>query len=161
MNEFLNRYSTPLTLGLFAVSTISGVALFLHVGQPVFHEMHEWLSMVLLLPFGFHVWKNWNPIVSYARRGWLVVPLVLSLLVAIPFAWPALSGTREGGSPSLPMRIMTKASLADLAPVLKTTPDALQAALAAKGWKAASPQDLIEKIAGPEARKALYAVLPK
>ena len=54
-----------------------------------------------------------------------------------------------------------RAPIADLAPVLKMTPDALQAALATKGYKAASPQDSIEKIAGEEARAALFAVLPK
>ena len=33
MSPFLNRYTTPLTLGLFAVSAVSGVALFF-VGAP-------------------------------------------------------------------------------------------------------------------------------
>ncbi len=161
MNLFLNRLATPLTLGLFAVSTISGVALFLHVGQGYFHEMHEWLSMLLLLPFVLHVWKNWNPLVLYAKRGVLWLPVIASLVIAVPFAWPALSGKQQGGSPAIPMRIMMKAPIADLAPLLKMTPDALQAALADKGYKAGSTQESIEKIAGENARAALFSVLPK
>ena len=98
MNLILNRLATPLTLGLFAVSTISGVALFLHVGQGYFHAMHEWLSIVLLAPFVLHVWKNWNPLVIYARRGALLWPVLASVAIAVPFAWPALSGKQQGGS---------------------------------------------------------------
>ena len=161
MNLILNRLATPLTLGLFAVSTISGVALFLHVGQGYFHAMHEWLSIVLLAPFVLHVWKNWNPLVIYARRGALLWPVLASVAIAVPFAWPALSGKQQGGSPTIPMRIMMKAPIADLAPLLKMTPEGLQVALAAKGYKAASTQESIEKIAGENARTALYAVLPK
>ncbi|MCB1541971.1 MAG: DUF4405 domain-containing protein [Rhodoblastus sp.] len=161
MNAILNRLATPLTLGLFAISTISGVALFLHVGQGYFHAMHEWLSIVLLAPFVLHVWKNWNPLVIYARRGALLWPVLASVAIAVPFAWPALSGKQQGGSPAIPMRIMMRAPIADLAPLLKMTPEGLQTALAAKGYKAASTQDSIEKISGEHARTALYAVLPK
>ncbi|HSO47757.1 MAG TPA: DUF4405 domain-containing protein [Rhizobiaceae bacterium] len=60
MPNLLMRYATPLTSGLFAVSLISGVALFFHLGQAAFHGMHEWLSMVLILPFALHLWKNWR-----------------------------------------------------------------------------------------------------
>lgn len=161
MNTLLNRLATPLTLGLFAISTISGVALFLHLAQGYFHAMHEWLSMVLLVPFVLHVWKNWNPLVIYAKRGALWLPVLASVAIAIPFAWPALTGKQQGGSPGIPMRIMMKAPIADLAPLLKMTPDGLQTALAEKGYKASSTQDSIEKIAGENARAALFAVLPK
>lgn len=161
MNVLLNRLATPFTLALFAISTISGVALFLHVGQSYFHAMHEWLSILLLAPVALHVWKNWNPLVIYTKRGALLWPVIVSVAVAIPFAWPAIAGKQQGGSPMTAMRVMLKAPIADLAPLLKTTPDALQAALAAKGYKASSTQDSIEKIAGEEARAALFSVLPR
>lgn len=161
MNAFFNRYATPLTLGLFAVSTVSGVALFLHVGQGYFHTMHEWLSLLLLVPFALHVWKNWNPMVVYWRRGALLIPVLASVAVAVPFAWLGHAGVQQGVSPAVLAGVLTRAPLADLAPVLKTTPDALQAALAAKGYKVASPQDSLAKIAGSDARRALGAVLPQ
>lgn len=61
MTGFLRRYATPFITSLFLVSLVSGIALFFHVGAGWFHEMHEWLSMVLILPFFLHVWKNWRP----------------------------------------------------------------------------------------------------
>ena len=51
MPAILNRYATPLITGLFLVSMISGIALFFHWGSAWFHGMHEWLSMVLIVPF--------------------------------------------------------------------------------------------------------------
>ena len=49
MKPFLNRYATPLTLGLFAVSALSGVALFFHLAPGAFHGMHEWLIRVPII----------------------------------------------------------------------------------------------------------------
>ena len=69
MQTFINRYATPLVTGLFLVSLISGVALFLHWGSGWFHGMHEWLSMVLILAFVLHLWKNWRPMTAYLRRA--------------------------------------------------------------------------------------------
>jgi hypothetical protein len=60
MPSILSRYATPLITGLFIVSLVSGVALFFHLGSAWFHSMHEWLSMVLILPFVLHIWKNWR-----------------------------------------------------------------------------------------------------
>ena len=64
MKSILYRYATPFTTGLFLVSLVSGVALFFHVGPAAFHGMHEWLSMVLILPFVLHMWRNWRPMLS-------------------------------------------------------------------------------------------------
>ncbi|MGE8104358.1 DUF4405 domain-containing protein [Allorhizobium sp. NPDC080224] len=58
MPNILSRYATPFTTGLFLISLISGIALFFHLGTAAFREMHEWLSMVLILPFVLHLWKN-------------------------------------------------------------------------------------------------------
>ncbi len=164
MKAVLNRIATPLTLGLFAISTISGVAIFFNLGQNVFHQMHVWLSLALLLPFALHMWRNWNGVVIYMRRGALVWPLAASLVAALPFAWPALSGARAQRSPEArPQDVMVQASIADLAPVLKTTPDALQSLLTQKGYVVASPQDTLAKIAaasGKPARIVLQDILP-
>jgi hypothetical protein len=165
MNKYASRYATPFTIGLFAVSAISGVALFLHVGQGLFHEMHEILSMVLLVPFGFHVWKNWSSIVGYATRGGLLWPVVISLVLAVPFAAAALGeGGRGEGNPFFRMSaLVTSAPLAQIAPVFKTSPDALIASLKGKGFKVDSADqsiDAIAKASGKPANEVLFAAVP-
>ncbi len=164
LTRFMNRYATPLTTGLFAVSTISGVALFFHLAPGAFHGMHEWLSIVLLAPVVLHVWKNWRSILSYAKRGTLIIPLVLSLIVALPFAISGMSGNARGRNPAFrAVSVLTQARLADLAPILKKEPDDLLAALKRRGFTVQSADETLEAIAataGKQASDALMAVLP-
>jgi hypothetical protein len=162
LNDFMHRYGTPLTAGLFTVSAVSGVALFFHWSSRSFHAMHEWLSMVLLAPFALHLIKNWKPLLAYARRKTLLVPLALSLVVAVPFALTA--GKGRGGNPTIQtVTLMTQASLADLAPVLQATPDELLQHLQRKGYKAGATSDTVATIATASQASAsdvLYAMLP-
>ena len=163
MNRFINRYVTPLTTGLFAVTAISGVALFFHWAPSVFHEMHEWLSMLLLAPIALHVSKNWNGLVGYARRHTLIAAVVASLMVAMPFA---AFGSRDGRgrNPGFKvMSLMTQARISDLAPVLKTNPGALVEDLRRRGYKVASTGETLDAVAaasGAPAPELLFAVMP-
>lgn len=163
LTRFIERYATPLTTGLFTVSAVSGIALFFHTSQGVFHEMHEWLSMVLLAPFALHLWKNWRLLLGYAKRGALVVPLIASLAIALPFAISGMMASRGGNPMFKAVGVLTQARLSDLAPVLKTTPDALLEALKQRGYQAQSTDQTLDAIAtasGKEAPEALFAVIP-
>ena len=163
-SALFNKAATPFTAGLFLVSAVSGAALFFHFGMGAFHEMHEWLSMVLLLPFAWHVWKNWTPFVGYMRRGWLVIPLALSIAAGVAFAVPALTGTEGGGgNPGMQAaRLLTGAKLSDVAPLLKLSPDELAAALRGSGFEVKSNDASLAGIAaasGKEPRAILGAVM--
>ncbi|MEF2070720.1 DUF4405 domain-containing protein [Consotaella aegiceratis] len=164
MSTLINRFATPLTTGMFAVSTISGVALFFGWMPSAFHSMHVWLSMVLLVPFALHVWKNWRPLVGYAKKKTLYIPLILSLVVAAPFALANMSNSRGGNPAFQAIPLMTQARLADLAPVLKTTPDALVANLEQRGYAVASTDETLASVAnasGASANELLFALMPK
>ena len=165
LGRFMHRLATPLTTGLFAVSSVSGVALFFRRLPAAFHTMHVWLSMVLLVPFAFHLWRNWRGLLGYARRGTLVIPLLLCLAVAVPFAIAGLGGGgRRGGNPAFgAAALMTQARLSDLAPVLRTTPDMLLATLRQRGYPAQSADETLAAVAatsGKEPTEALAAVMP-
>ncbi len=162
--DYVNRYATPFTTGLFVVSLVSGVFLFFHVGTAAFRGMHEWLSMVLIVPFVLHVWKNWPPILSYLKRGWLMWPLGVSLVAALGFA---ATGIFEiggvGGNPQVAMfQAIGNARIADLAPVLKITPAEIDARLARVGVTGASPDTSLTaaaKAAGMEPRHVIFSVI--
>ncbi|MBD8882096.1 DUF4405 domain-containing protein [Rhodanobacter sp. 7MK24] len=161
-NDFMHRYGTPLTAGLFTVSAVSGVALFFHWAPRSFHAMHEWLSVVLLAPFALHLTKNWKPLLAYAKRKTLLVPLALSLVAAVPFALTAGKG-RPANPATQTVTLMTQASVADLAPVLQATPDELLRHLQQQGYKAGSTKDSVAAIAAAShanASDVLYALLP-
>ena len=119
--------------------------------------------MVLLAPFALHLWKNWRGFLGYVRRRTLVVPLVASLLVALPFAVSGLAGSNGGNPAFRTIPLMTQAHLSDLAPVLKTTPDALLATLQEPGYQAHSTDETLEAVAaaaGRPASEVLFAVMP-
>lgn len=148
MKTALTRHATPYTTGLFLVSTVSGVALFFHLGSNLFHSMHEWLSMLLLVPVGLHVWKNWGALLTYLRRHTLMLPLLLSLAAGIAFAVPGLGSTGSGGNPAFRLNnAATSAPLTQLAPLLHSSPAALQAKLQARGLQVASANDSVKTIA--------------
>lgn len=147
MYNVLMRYATPLITGLFVVSLISGVALFFHLGQAYFHGMHEWLSMVLILPFALHLMKNWRPFLNYFRRSPMAIALAISLVAALPFVYQGAMGA-AGGNPVMGVvRALEKSTLADAAPVFGKSPDALKAALEQKGYQIASTDTTLGDVA--------------
>ncbi|MDV7269921.1 DUF4405 domain-containing protein [Thioclava sp. A2] len=144
MLSFLNRYATPLITGLFLVSLISGVALFFHFGSSYFHSMHEWLSMVLIVPFVLHIWKNWRPMLCYFKRPAFAVSMVASLIAALVFVYPVATGGGEGAGPggrpaafALVQKVMG-ASVGEMAAVLDVPEATLTAKLEAAGYTVAS-----------------------
>ena len=124
--------------------------------------MHEWLSIVLLVPFAFHLWKNWGAMLGYVRRGTLLAPAVATLVASLAIVLPALTHG-ERGSPFKAVQLLTKTSIMNLAPVLKTTPDALQASLVERGYKVVSSNNSLDTVAassGVPAIKLLLDVVP-
>jgi hypothetical protein len=147
MKSLLLRYATPFITGLFLVSLVSGIALFFHIGNGIFNGMHEWLSMVLILPFVLHVWKNWRPLINYLSRPPMAIALVISLAAALGFVYLSTQQT-AGGPPQF--AIVTKmitSSPAAVAPVLGETPDSMVARLKAAGFAAAAPELALSDIA--------------
>ncbi|MBP1853483.1 DUF4405 domain-containing protein [Rhizobium halophytocola] len=151
MSQLFSRYATPFITGLFLVSLISGIFLFFHVGNAAFHGMHEWLSMVLILPFVLHIWRNWRPFCNYFKRLPMAAALAVSIVAAVAFAWPSLTGTTtggRGGNPAFAMAgIVTAATPAQLAPIIDKTEDEVITGLKAAGFTAAASDKKLAEIA--------------
>ncbi|SJZ51935.1 DUF4405 domain-containing protein [Consotaella salsifontis] len=150
IRNLLFRSATPFTVGLFLVSAISGTALFFGWAGRFFHEMHEVLSMILLIPIGLHLWRNWHAFANYFHGKWMPVALVLSLLAAGYYLLQPLpaGGGRGGNAAFALMRAAQSASVAELAPVVR-----LDAAEAVKrlddaGYGPILADDSISTIAG-------------
>lgn len=141
------RYATPFITGLFVISLVSGIALFFHVGQAYFREMHEWLSMVLILPFVLHLARNWRPFLAYFKRMPMITALAICLVSGGYYAWQGAQGG-AGGNPAMALVGALQASaLTTLAPVFGHTPESMTSALADRGYKVESPDKTITEIA--------------
>lgn len=163
MPRLLCRYATPLVTGLFLVSLISGLALFFHVGPSGFHGMHEWLSLLLILPFVLHLWRNWRPMTGYLRHAPMAVAAVLSVALSLPFF---LGGASDGGArvgpPVMQLgQAVMQATPAALAPALGLSEAEVTARLAGAGLMAAPGQSLreIAAAAGADAQAVAAALL--
>ena len=139
MRIVFQRYATPFITGLFLVSLFSGIALFFHVGPGAFHGMHEWLSMVLILPFLLHVWKNWRPFSSYFRRAPMAIALLVSLAASAYYFIPSAPSERAGGPPQFAFasKILSN-SLGEVAPLLGLPDEGLVNKLRSAGFSAAA-----------------------
>ena len=166
MPALLHRYATPFITGLFLISLISGLALFVGVGRGTFREMHEVLSVALVIPFALHLWRNWRSMTGYLRHAPMALALAVSGLLALGFALTSGGGGGEGaGGP--PQFALADAMLDDvpatLAPVLGLAPEALVARLQAAGLTVPAPEATLSEIAaasGRSSQEALAALLP-
>lgn len=148
MNDTFQKYATPVMTWLFVISLVSGLALFLHLGTQYFREMHEWLSLVLIIPFVLHVWKNWRPFLAYFKRWPMKLSLAACAAVAVAFAAPAALGTSSGGNPAVAIASAVESStIAEVSPVFNLTSEELTAAITKAGYTVSSPDKVIKDIA--------------
>lgn len=143
MPVFLQRYTTPLLTGLFLISLITGIALFLDWRIPGFRSMHEWLSLVLILPFVLHLWKNWRSMLAYFGKAPMSISLGACLLAGALFMLAPGQGT-SGGPPHFAFtRMVLKNPPSVVAPLIGLSEAELTAELMARGYPAFG-QSLIE-----------------
>ena len=148
MPSLFKTYATPLTTGLFLASLISGIALFFHIGPSGFHGMHEILSMVLILPFVLHLWRNWRPMTAYFRHAPMAIAMTLSLGASLAFFYPTGETTGRSGPPQFAFaEKVLAATPAEMAAALDVTPQALATALTGAGFQQGSGEDSLAKIA--------------
>lgn len=158
MISLLSRYATPLITGLFLVSLVSGIALFFHVGTSAFREMHEILSMVLILPFGLHVWKNWRAFMAYFKRVPMMAALAGSLAVSLAFAVPAMTGSGGGSPQAAIFGAFENGSVSAIAPLFGHDGESLATVLKDAGFAVASVDDTVKAIASASG-KPPFAVI--
>lgn len=150
MIALLQRYATPFITGLFLVSLVSGVALFFHWGQGWFHSMHEWLSMVLILPFVLHLWRNWRAFSNYFRRAPMAIALVICLVCSLYYVIPSSqqAGGRAGGPPQFAFSsVILNNPLSQVAPLIGSTSEELVQKLQSAGYTVASADTLLSDVA--------------
>ncbi|QYZ68280.1 DUF4405 domain-containing protein [Neotabrizicola shimadae] len=149
MAQALQRYATPFITGFFLVSLVTGVALYVHVGPAAFREMHEILSLVLILPFVLHLWKNWRPMLAYFKRAPMIIALAVTLVSSALFFIPSgETGATAGGPPPFALaQAVIARPLADVAPVLGTTAEDLTARLTAAGFTVTGPDEALVDVA--------------
>ncbi len=154
---------TPLVIGAFALSAVTGVLMFFHLDSGLNKLAHEWLSWAMLVAVGLHAALNLPAFKRYfGQKTALGVMGLFALLLALSFV--SLPGGKKPPSWGAPIQALAQAPLPVLAQVLGQSPQQLQAQLAQSGLTVDSDQQSLQDLVGPELKaqvRMLNRLLPK
>jgi hypothetical protein len=91
-------FATPLVIGGYLVTALTGVMLFFHLGEGLVKGAHEWLGLLFVPAALLHLSHHWNPFKRYLSRGVPRSIIAATLVVALGFVATELA-TGSGGNP--------------------------------------------------------------
>lgn len=153
MRQFLNRWGSTLVFASFAITAATGVLLYFRIHVAPIEQLHIWIGFLLIAGVLLHVARNWHQALCYFRRPPVYAALALTAVICAYLAWPAVFGTAsEAGRPDLRAafiisRVVSNASLADLAPLAGTDADGLMTRLSDMGIAVSDPAASLPAIA--------------
>ncbi|OPF63417.1 DUF4405 domain-containing protein [Hydrogenophaga sp. H7] len=149
---------TPVVMGAFLLSAVTGVLMFFHLDSGLNKTAHEWLSWAMVIGVGLHVLLNMPAFKRYLKQttGRVVIGS-FALILALSFI-PAggSSGSEPGFAP--PVRALAKAPITVLAQVAGTSTEDLKAKLQAQGLTVTSDQQSVADLVGPDLRKQIGTI---
>lgn len=153
---------TPVVIGAFFLSAVTGVLMFFHLDSGLNKTAHEWLSWAMVIGVSLHVLLNLPAFKRYFSQG--TGKLVMGLFAAV-LALSFIPAGGAGGEPGFapPVRALAKAPITVLAQVAGTSTDDLKTKLQAQGLTVTSDQQSVADLVGPDLRQqigTLTKVLP-
>ncbi|MDP3628797.1 MAG: DUF4405 domain-containing protein [Hydrogenophaga sp.] len=154
---------TPLVIGAFGLSAVTGVLMFFHLDSGLNKTAHEWLSWAMVIGVLLHLLLNMGAFKRYFTQTTArVVVGVFALVLALSFIPAGGAKSEPGFAP--PVRALAHAPISVLAQVAGTSTDEVKAKLQAAGFTATSDQQSVADLVGKDLRQqigALSQVLPK
>ncbi|EKE67767.1 DUF4405 domain-containing protein [Gallaecimonas xiamenensis] len=152
----LKSWATPLTIGGFVISAITGVVIFFHINIGLVRPAHEWLSWAMIVGAAFHLWYNWPAFKRYLKKGLpLLIMLAFMGLTAASF-YPV--ERQQGGGRGAMMQavnLLTSAPLNRLAPLLDTSPETLAEQLQAQGFQVYELEQSLDDLARQQGKRGV------
>jgi hypothetical protein len=150
---------TPLVIGSFLLSAVTGIVIFFHWDTGLVKLAHEWLSWIMVLAVLPHVLLNMLPFKRYfTQKTGLWIVGVSAVVLALSFL--SLGGNSPAKDPGFapPIRALAKAPISVLAQVAGTSTDDVKARLQAAGYTVTSDQQSVADLAGGELRAQIGAI---
>jgi len=141
----LREWVTPLTIGSFIISAVTGIVIFFHIRIGLVRPAHEWLSWFLVLGGIIHIITNWKPFIRYSSRpisaGIIAVFIILCVLSFIPI------GEKKARPLHMAGNALLDTSLQTVSLVTKEDPNILMDKLIRKGVQVNNAEQTIKEIA--------------
>lgn len=142
----LSNWSTPLVIGAYLVTGISGVMLFFHLGESLIKEAHEWIGLIFVVGAVLHIKSHWVPFKKHFTRP--VAQTVIASVLIVGAAFVTISGNEGGGSPvRAVMHSMEKASLSLVAQLQQRDEAELVQLLEKAGFEVTDPEESLQTLA--------------
>ena len=153
VRDRLRRWVTPLTMGTFLLSAVTGILLFFKIHLGLIKPVHEWLSWLLVIAAILHLYINWGPGArSVSSRGGRAIFLAFVVLLGLSFL--PLAGQRHHQRPDALVRALAGASLESVAQLAHHHPEELLVMLRGQGLAIESESQTLEQIAARNNRQA-------
>lgn len=146
-------WATPITIGAFFLSAVTGVLMFFHWDIGLNKLAHEWLSWILLIGVSLHMLSNFTSFKKYfSLRKAQVLMGIFALVLALSF----IPAGEKGEPPFIPpMKALSAAPLSTLALVANITPEELMDRLLEAGISADSTQQSLNDLSGNDMRQQI------
>lgn len=165
MSTSLRSWATPLAIGSFTISAITGLLIFFDVEMGMIEPVHKWLSWLLVGAVVLHTISNRKSFTGYFSRktaqALMGAAAVVTVVSVLPFFGEREEGGKHGGAIAA-AKALESSSLETVALVTKTTPQELIARLKKIGITTGSSSMTLLEIAernGKEGRIVLGALL--
>ena len=150
-NVMIRKWATPLTIGAFALSAISGVMIFFHLNFGFVKVAHQWGSWFLVIGGLFHVIGSWHSFTGYFFRplGRTIITMFVLLIIAslLPLGGQAESRKIRKLPPAVLSKAFPQASFSTMAGIAQHDPEELARELGMKGVIIKNKEETIHDIA--------------
>lgn len=153
----INRdWATPLTVGAFFLSGITGILLFFHIDTGLNKEAHEWLGWALIIGVIFHSMANLQSFKRYfAKRN---AQIIMGLFVVL-FGLSFINLEEENKLPYFnTIKALSDTPLENVAIIAKITPEETINRLSKAGFKVSSSKQKVSDIVGDDFRQQMKAL---
>jgi len=139
---------TPVVIGAFFLSAVTGVLMFFHLDSGLNKTAHEWLSWAMVIGVALHVLLNMPAFKRYfTQTPGRVIMGAFALVLALSFIPASGGGGSEPGF-APPVRALAKAPITVLAQVAGTSTEDMKAKLQAQGLTITSDQQSVADLVG-------------
>lgn len=162
MDTWLRRYATQATVALSIVVGVTGVMMFFRIAKGDVATMHEWLGMGFVAVAVAHVVRHRQ--IFTTMLGQPRTRILLGGTAAAAAAFIVLAPPKGPNPFRQAAQVVTKAPLADLAPVVGVSADELANRLRAAGVAevdTAKSIDAIARATGTDPMKLIGAALKR
>lgn len=144
-------WATPLTIGVFAIMSVTGILMFFHLNTGFNKPVHEWAGLVMVAGVMLHVVVNWRAFQNYFVSG-LLGPSIIGLgFIVLALSFLPASGQRGGGSPPvLAMNAIAAAPISAVASLTGKSVEQVIKDLAKAGITLPNADASIGSVTGPD-----------